>query len=178
MARILTKAQLSKLESKSQAELLAIVLDLATHLPSQKHLINQYLTAEDALLALAKEYSKLTRRPLPGIIRRWMPSSIPCKISLFRCWPRDRRLSREGELFALELLANARALYEKMDTSSGSWEDYHLALVEQWLMAIAAQRESVPQRCWLVDCVTDCQTLIHRSALLACLITVMCSAPQ
>ncbi|WP_279499083.1 hypothetical protein [Aeromonas veronii] len=53
---------------------------------------------------------------------------------------------REGELFALELLANARALYEKMDTSSGSWEDYHLALVEQWLMAIAAQRESVPPR--------------------------------
>ncbi|MEI4939222.1 hypothetical protein U1439_16610 [Aeromonas caviae] len=51
MARILTKAQLSKLESKSQAELLAIVLDLATHLPlAKKHLINQYLTAEDAFM--------------------------------------------------------------------------------------------------------------------------------
>ncbi|MGU5712029.1 hypothetical protein [Aeromonas caviae] len=54
MARILTKAQLSKLESKSQAELLAIVLDLATHLPlAKKHLINQYLTAEDGNFSLS-----------------------------------------------------------------------------------------------------------------------------
>ena len=64
MARIFTKAQLSKLESKSQAELLAIVLELAQHVPlAKKHLINQYLTAEEALLELAKkEYKKLTRR--------------------------------------------------------------------------------------------------------------------
>lgn len=56
MARILTKAQLSKLEGKSQAELLAIVLDLATHISlAKKHLINKHLTAEDALLALAKK---------------------------------------------------------------------------------------------------------------------------
>ncbi len=147
MARILTKAQLSKLESKSQAELLAIVLDLATHLPlAKKHLINQYLTAEDALLALAKkEYSKLTRRPpswdykeVDAFFDTLQNQFIPLLAKGIVASP------REGELFTLELLANARALYEKMDTSSGSWEDYHLALVEQWLMAIAAQREYVP----------------------------------
>lgn len=146
MARILTKAQLSKLESKSQAELLAVVLDLATHLPlAKKHLINQHLTADDALLALAKkEYTKLTRRP---------PSWDYQEVDTFFDSLRTQFLPllakgivaspREGEVFALELLANARELYEKMDTSSGSWEDYHLALAEQWLMAIGAQRESV-----------------------------------
>ena len=71
-----------------------------------------------------------------------MPSSIPYKISLFRCWPRGivafpRENSSPSSCWRMQ-----NPCMKKMDTSSGSWEDYHLALVEQWLMAIAAQRES------------------------------------
>lgn len=146
MARIFTKAQLSKLESKSQAELLAIVLELAQHVPlAKKHLINQYLTAEEALLELAKkEYKKLTRRlpswdyqEVDAFFATLCTEFIPLLGKGITASP------REGETFALALLGQASELYEKMDTSSGSWEDYHLALVEQWLMAIGAQRESV-----------------------------------
>lgn len=146
MARIFTKAQLSKLESKSQAELLAIVLELAQHVPlAKKHLINQYLTAEEALLELAKkEYKKLTRRlpswdyqEVDAFFATLCTQFIPLLGKGITASP------REGETFALALLGQASELYEKMDTSSGSWEDYHLALVEQWLMAIGAQRESV-----------------------------------
>jgi len=146
MARILTKAQLGKLESKSRDELQAIVLDLAQHVPlAKKHLINQYLTAEKALLALAqKEYKKFTRRlpswdyqEVDAFFATLCEQFIPLLAKGIVTSP------REGEVFALALLGKAGELYEKMDTSSGSWEDYHLALVEQWLMAIAAQRESV-----------------------------------
>ncbi|MGL4733988.1 MAG: hypothetical protein ACRCWB_02585 [Enterovibrio sp.] len=149
MTRILTKAQLSKLEGKSQAELLALVLDLAAHFPSvKKHLINHYLTADSALFDLAKkEYRKLTRRS----------PSWDCygydEVDTFFCDLQTEFIPllakgvaaspKEGEIFAAELLASAKELYENMDTSSGSWEDYHLALVEQWLMAIGAQRGSV-----------------------------------
>ncbi|MGL5335661.1 MAG: DUF6880 family protein [Enterovibrio sp.] len=146
MARILTKAQLSKLEGKGQLELLSIVLDLATQFPSaKKHLINQYLTADDALLGLAKkEYNKLTRRPpswdyyeVDAFFNDLQTEFIPLLAKGVAASP------REGEILTAELLASAKELYENMDTSSGSWEDYHLALVEQWLMAIGAQRESV-----------------------------------
>ena len=146
MARILTKAQLGKLESKSRDELQAIVLDLAQHVPlAKKHLINQYLTAEEALLALAqKEYKKFTRRlpswdyqEVDAFFATLCEQFIPLLAKGIATSP------REGEVVALALLGKAGELYEKMDTSSGSWEDYHLALVEQWLMAICAQCKSV-----------------------------------
>ena len=111
MARILTKAQLSKLESKSQAELLAIVLDLATHLPlAKKHLINQYLTAEDALLALAKkEYSKLTRRP-PSWVR------IPVKLNSDSgiCEHHFRKVCGQG-FFEQKLSFEGRHLFDSLN---------------------------------------------------------------
>lgn len=147
MAGGLNKKQRDRLNALSHGELLTVIDDLIQDNKQAKTaLINKYLLSDDDLLkAVQKEYAKQSKSS--RFYDYYAADARFDELTRIIGEPLKKTsvtLPEQTESVCAKFIQGFERFTENIDTSSGSWMTYYSSLVEAWLSAVAAQKNSPP----------------------------------
>ena len=147
MAGGLNKKQRERLNALSHGELLTVIDDLIQDNKQAKTtLINKYLLSDDDLLkAVQKEYAKLSKST--RFYDYYTADARFHELTRIIAEPLKKTaatLPEQTEGLCAKIIHGFERLIENIDSSSGSWMTCYSSLIEAWISAVAAQKNSPP----------------------------------
>lgn len=147
MAGGLNKKQRDRLNALSHGELLTVIDDLIQDNKQAKTaLINTYLLSDDDLLkAVQKEHAKLSKST--RFYDYYAADARFDELTRIIAEPLKKTavtLPAQTEGLCAKIIHEFERLTENIDSSSGSWMTYYSSLIEAWLSAVAAPKNTPP----------------------------------
>ena len=141
MSKKLTKKQIEQLSQFTTDELLALIHDLTENYAeiNQFLAVNYLMSPEEKLKSTENEYKKQFRKK--GNYDYWKSHTFFFDLENKIVTPLDKlALDLPSEMLKIteKMIGEVDDLFEKYDTSSGSWQDYLYGLLNVWIKALGA----------------------------------------
>ena len=141
MSKKLTKKQIEQLSQFTADELLVLVHDLAENYGeiNQYLAVNYLMSSEEKLKSAENEYKRQFRKK--GNYEYWKSHTFFLDLENKIVTPLDKLsldLPSETLKITEKMIGEIDDLFEKYDTSSGSWQDYLYGLLNVWIKALGA----------------------------------------
>ena len=147
MAAGLNKKQKEVLTGMSHETLVRIILELAEdNRQARSMLINGYLSSEpDIIKTIEKEYNRRARSK--RFYDYYEADALYDELTRTIAQPLEKvasTLPEPTEKLCARIMLEFEKFSENTDSSSGSWMDYYLVLLDAWMISVAAQKNTDP----------------------------------